>query len=407
MTSMITPLTRESVQPLVPPFSPIARAEGDDAIGGFLALAARADVISLAGGLPAPEGFPANDVAEATKWVLTHHAAEALQYSSAQGLLTWRQAIAQWETERGVPTGPENVLVVSGSQQALDLMGRAFCSPGDKLLVESPTYVGALEAFRLSGADCVSVPSDAEGLDPEALNTSHQGARFLYVMPTFQNPTGKTLSLERREALAQKARELDLWLLEDSPYQELYYDKAPPPSLRSFAPERTITLGSMSKVLSPGLRLGYILGPAHVIKALTRVKGAMDLHSSTFTQWVGTRLVSSGFMDKHLPRVRALYRHKADVLLAALESHREALQDATWTKPEGGMFIWMTLPDGMDATRLLERCLAAPQKVGFVPGTHFFADRGHANTVRLSFVTVSDDAINQAVETLVACYQQP
>lgn len=383
-----------------PHFSKIGAPKGNSAVTEILALAARPEVISFGGGLPAPEGFPVKEIREACDWVLDHDAARALQYSSVQGMPEFRKALAERETQKGVPTTADNILIASGSQQALDMIGRLFIDPGAKVLVESPTYLGALQAFDLSQPSYTALPVDDEGLNPAAMGEECRGARFAYVMPTFQNPTGRTLSLERRKLLAEKAREYDFWLVEDNPYGELYYGAEPPVSMRALAPERTITLNSMSKVLSPGFRLGYIMAPESIISALCEMKTAVDLHSSTFTQLVTARVLNQGLMTNHLPMVRKLYKDHAECMLKALEDYMPKRDDISWTHPNGGMFVWLQLPENVDSTDLMKKCLASDTPVGFVPGYAFFAVNPRNNCCRLSFVTVPEEKIIAGVKSI-------
>jgi 2-aminoadipate transaminase len=354
-------------------------------------------MISLAGGLPAPQSFPAEALRAAFDAVLATEPAQALQYSTTEGHPPLREWIAAQESARGVPTAAEQVLVVSGSQQALDLIGKAMVDEGQPLLVESPTYLGALQAFAPFGPALRQLPADEAGLLPQAIDGGlARGARLAYVMPSFQNPTGRTLGAERRSALAQAARRFDLWLIEDDPYGELWYREAPPASLRLHAPERTLRVGSFSKVLAPGLRLGYVVGPRAAIDLLARLKQATDLHTATLTQHVVARVLRDGLLDAQLPRVRQLYSSRAAAMLAALRAHMP--HGVRWTEPQGGMFVWLTVPAGVDTLRLLDRAIAAG--VAFVPGATFYADNAPHNTLRLSFVTVPDETIDRGVAIL-------
>ena len=357
----------------------------------------RPGMISLAGGLPAPQSFPAEALRAAFDAVLATEPAQALQYSTTEGHPPLREWIAAQESARGVPTAPEQVLVVSGSQQALDLIGKAMVDEGQPLLVESPTYLGALQAFAPFGPALRQLPADEAGLLPQAIDGGlARGARLAYVMPSFQNPTGRTLGAERRSALAQAARRFDLWLVEDDPYGELWYREAPPASLRLHAPERTLRVGSFSKVLAPGLRLGYVVGPRAAIDLLARLKQATDLHTATLTQHVVARVLRDGLLDAQLPRVRRLYASRAAAMLAALRAHMP--DGVRWTEPQGGMFVWLTVPAGVDTLRLLDRAIAAG--VAFVPGAPFYADSPRRDTLRLSFVTVPDETIDRGVAIL-------
>jgi 2-aminoadipate transaminase len=359
----------------------------------------RPGMISLAGGLPAPQSFPAEALRAAFDAVLATDAAQALQYSTTEGHPPLREWIAAQETARGVPTAADEVLVVAGSQQALDLIGKAFAEPGAPVLVESPTYLGALQAFNLFEPAYRALPTDDDGLLPEAIDAAlARDARLLYVMPNFQNPTGRSLSAARRATLAQAAREHGLWLVEDDPYGELWYRQAPPPSLRAYAPERTIRVCSFSKVLAPGLRLGFVIAPRECIELLVRLKQATDLHTATLTQRAAQRVLADGLLDRHLPGVRARYAAQAEVMQQALAASMPA--GVQWTQPAGGMFVWLTLPAHIDAMALLPQ--AIERKLAFVPGAPFFAQAPQPNTLRLSFVTVAPDKIRAAVAVLGA-----
>ena len=365
----------------------------------ILKVTMRPEVISLAGGLPAPESFPVEALRTAFDGELRDERAAraALQYSTTEGYLPLREWVAAQETARGVPTAADEVLIVAGSQQALDLLGKAFVEPEAPLLVESPTYLGALQAFNLFDPVYRTLPTDDEGLQPQAIDAGlARDARALYVMPNFQNPTGRTLSPARRIDLAQAARRHDLWLIEDDPYGELWYRQAPPPSLRSLAPERTIRVCSFSKVLAPGLRLGYVIAPRECIELLVRLKQATDLHTATLTQRAAQRVLAGGLLEAHLPPVRARYAQQCAAMLAALERAMPA--GVRWTRPEGGMFVWLTLPADVDAMALLPR--AIERNVAFVPGEPFYAAAPLRNTLRLSFVTVPPEKIAAAVAVL-------
>ena len=226
------------------------------------------------------------------------------------------------------------------------------------------------------------------------------GAKFAYVMPTYQNPTGRTISEERRRKLAEKARQYDFWLIEDNPYGELYYAERPPVSLRAFAPERTLRLGTMSKVLAPGFRLGYICGPKHVLNALKQMKTSMDLHTSTYTQLITARVLDQDLFSEHLPAVRRLYAEKAKVMLDSLEEFMPKHPEVSWTKPTGGMFIWLNLPKNVDSADLMKKVLASDVPVGFVPGVAFYTDNPEVNHCRLSFVTVPSEKIVAGIKSV-------
>lgn len=383
-----------------PSYSQIGKPKESSVIGEILALAARPEVISFAGGLPSAEGFPVKAIKDAADWVLETCPQVALQYSAVGGMPALLEAIAKIETDHGVPTTPDEVMIVSGSQQALDMIARVFTDEGDKVLVETPTYMGALYAFELCKPKFVSLPTDDEGLNPDLIDDRVAGAKFAYVMPTYQNPTGRTISEERRRKLAEKARQYDFWLIEDNPYGELYYAERPPVSLRACAPERTLRLGTMSKVLAPGFRLGYICGPKHVLNALKQMKTSMDLHTSTYTQLITARVLDQDLFSEHLPAVRRLYAEKAKVMLDSLEEFMPKHPEVSWTKPTGGMFIWLNLPKNVDSADLMKKVLASDVPVGFVPGVAFYTDNPEVNHCRLSFVTVPSEKIVAGIKSV-------
>lgn len=357
----------------------------------------RPDFISLGGGMPAPAAFPVAELRAAFDAELAENGAAAVQYSTTEGEPALREWVAERETANGLPTDPNQVLIVSGSQQALDLIAKAFVEPGAPVLVESPTYLGALQAFSAFGPDYRVVATDDEGFRPETVAAGAlDGARFMYVMPNFQNPGGRTLTEACRRDIAARARSADFWLVEDDPYGELWYRTPPPPSLRMWAPERTIRLGSLSKILAPGLRLGYVVAPPQAIDLLVRLKQGTDLQTGTLTQRAAARVMRSGLLDEHLPRIRAIYATQCAAMLEALES---CMPDGvTWTRPDGGMFVWVTLPERVDANELLTS--AVERGVIFAPGDGFYAIDPPANTLRLSFSNVPPERIRIGVGIL-------
>lgn len=373
---------------------------GSSPVREILALTAREEVISFAGGLPAPELFDVAGLRAAFAEALSdRHAGRALQYSTTEGHAPLRVALAARMEGRGLPTDPEDVLVTTGSQQALGLAASALLDPGDVVLVEDPSYLAALQSFALAGARLVPVPSGPDGPDPDAVRAlvlEHR-PKLLYVVPTFQNPTGRTISAAGRAALAALAGELGLWLLEDDPYGELRYDGQPLPSLGSFpgAEDRTIAVSSLSKVLAPGLRIGWLRAPEGLKRALTIAKQAGDLHTSTVDQMAAATVLAAG-MEAHLERLRATYRARRDALLEGLPGVLPA--GSTWNEPDGGMFVWARLPDGSDAAALLVRALA--RDVAFVPGAPFYAGPADPVTLRLSFTTHGPEEIAEGLRRL-------
>ena len=368
------------------------------AIREILKLTDRPGIISMAGGLPSPKAFPLDAFTEACQTVMQRDGGAALQYSTTEGLPALRQAIADflpWNVD------PEQILITTGSQQALDLIGKVFLDAGSRLLVEKPTYLGALQAFTPMEPVAVGVDSDDEGMlvDDFAakVGTGADKARMAYVLPNFQNPTGRTMSEARRQALVEKAKELDIPLIEDNPYGDLWYETEPHLPLAARNPEGVIYMGSFSKVLAPGLRIGFIVAPKSVYGKLTQAKQAADLHTPSFNQRVVAEVIKDGFLDRHVPTIRAMYKAQRDAMLSALDREMAGL-DVSWTRPVGGMFLWVKLPAGMDAQTLLGA--AVERGMAFVPGAPFYAGDAQNNTLRLSYVTVSAEQINTGIKSL-------
>ena len=368
------------------------------AIREILKLTDRPGIISMAGGLPSPKAFPLDVFTAACQSVMQRDGAAALQYSTTEGFAPLRQAIADflpWSVD------PEQILITTGSQQALDLIGKVFLDKDSRLLVEKPTYLGALQAFAPMEPVPVGVDSDDEGMliadfEKQAGSGANK-ARLAYVLPNFQNPTGRTMSEARRQALVEKAKELDIPLIEDNPYGDLWYEGEPPLPLAARNPEGVIYMGSFSKVLAPGLRIGFIVAPKSVYGKLTQAKQAADLHTPSFNQRVVAEVIKDGFLDRHVPTIRAMYKAQRDVMLMALEREMAGL-DVQWTRPVGGMFLWVKLPAGMDAQTLLAK--AVERNMAFVPGAPFYAGDAQVNTLRLSYVTVSAEQINLGIKAL-------
>ncbi|WP_423197824.1 MULTISPECIES: aminotransferase-like domain-containing protein [unclassified Cupriavidus] len=362
------------------------------AIREILKVTERPEVISFAGGLPSPASFPVAAMEAAVARVFADNPQAALQYASTEGYLPLREFVA-----RRYHVGVERVLITTGSQQALDLIAKVMIDPGSPVLVETPSYLGALQAFSLFEPEFVSVPSDERGLLPDALTPElTAGARFLYALPNFQNPTGRRLPLDRREALVARAKALGLLLVEDDPYGELSYTGDQLPTLLSMNPDGVIYMGSFSKILAPGLRLGFVIAPPELHFKLCQAKQASDLHTPSFTQRLAYETVRDGLLERHIPTIRALYGKQCEVMLDALSRHMP--QGVTWNRPEGGMFIWVELPEGLDSMTLLEE--AVRRNVAYVPGAPFYAGAPRKNTLRLAFVTVPPERIEQGVAIL-------
>ncbi|WP_043264811.1 PLP-dependent aminotransferase family protein [Streptomyces sp. CT34] len=384
----------------VPELAARAARTGSSPVRDILALTSRPEVISFAGGLPAPELFDAEGIATAFQQVLAEAPQRALQYSPSEGDPDLRAAVAARSTARGLPTDPDDLLITTGSQQGLTLLATALLEPGDVVLVEDPCYLAALQIFSLAGARVVPVPTDDEGIDPAALDeiAAREQPRLLYIVPTFQNPTGRTLSAERRAAVAEVAARRGLWIAEDDPYGELRFEGEPQPWIASFpgAEDRTALLGSFSKVMAPGLRLGTLRAPAVLRRACVIAKQAADLHTSTVDQAAAARYLAIADLDAHLVRVRDAYRERRNALVDGLAG---ALPEGSrWNRPAGGMFVWATLPAGYDATALLPKVVR--HDVAYVPGAPFFAGRPDPAAMRLSFVTHPPEEITEGLVRL-------
>lgn len=380
-------------------FSKRASALQSSAIREILKITELPEVISFAGGLPSPNTFPITQIKHAVDGIMnSDEAFSALQYGPTEGYKPLREWVANLLNQReNTQLTTDNVLIVTGSQQALDLIGKALIDEGTKVLVETPTYLGALQTFTQYNPHYVSIASDDQGLDPDQLSDADaKAANFLYTIPNFQNPTGRRLSEERRKKLAAKAQANNLLMIEDDPYGELDYQGHRLPSLISFAPENTVYLGSFSKILAPGMRLGYVVGPVEFIRKLVQLKQAADLHTPSYTQHIAYQVIKDGYLNTHIPTIRELYKSRCQFMLAQLKKYMP--DTVRWTKPEGGMFIWVELPEHIDSTELLTT--AVKNNVAFVPGETFFATNPKKNCLRLAFVTVSEERIEQGIKIL-------
>ena len=381
---------------------------GSSVIRELLKLTEQPDIISFAGGLPAPEVFPVKEFQEACNRVLTEFGAQALQYSTTEGYKPLREMIARHIARYSVPITAENVLITSGSQQALDFIGRLFINRGDYVVVESPTYLGALQAWNAYGAQYISVPSDEDGMIVDKLEEALRiGPKFIYVLPNFQNPSGSTLSLERRRRLVLLADQYGVPIVEDDPYGQLRYDGEHLPSVvyldNHFRNDgeaeysgNVIYLSTFSKLLAPGLRVAWVIAPPQVIRKLVMAKQAADLHTSSFNQYVAHEVAKGGFLDEHVKVIRATYKERRDVMIEMMEEMFPS--EVHWTKPKGGMFLWGVLPEGIDAAEVLK--VAVERKVAFVPGAAFHQNGGGLNTMRINFSYSSPDNIREGVTRL-------
>jgi len=386
----------ENPNPIQWQFSQRAEQLQSSAIREILKITMRPEIISFAGGLPSPQTFPVERMREAYDAVLSRAGKVALQYGPSDGYAPLREWIADSLSTSDCPIVPEQVLMLSGSQQGLDLLGKVLIDEGSKILVETPSYLGALQAFSVYRPEFVSVATDDDGLVPEALDAVGQGARLLYSLPNFQNPTGRSMTLARRIALVEACARLRVPLIEDDPYGALSYNGEPLPKLLNMNPAGVVYMGSFSKVLTPGIRLGYAVAPVPLARKMEQAKQATDLHTAQLTQMVVHEVVKDGFLTEHIPTIRKLYAAQCQSMLDALQEFFPA--GATWTRPQGGMFIWVTLPAHINSMELLEAAVA--QNVAFVPGAPFYANTPASNTLRLSFVTVPPEQIRIGVEKL-------
>jgi 2-aminoadipate transaminase len=382
------------------------------AIREILKLADKPDVISLAGGLPAAEAFPVNAVRDATQRVLRHTPQQALQYAASEGYEPLREWVADHLLRtQGMVCTPDQVLITSGSQQGLDLMGKLLIDVGSEVLVQSPTYLGALQAFNAYEASFAPLdpPSAVARSAPTvAVGGSVGNPRMAYVQANFQNPSGAVLTLQERAAIVATAKRLQVPIVEDNPYAELWYDTPPPPSLASLWPQGVAYLGSFSKSLAPGLRLGYVVTPPALFGKLLQAKQACDLHTPIFNQRVVHDVLCQASFEQHGHALRTLYAARRNAMQDALAQHMSGL--ATWTKPSGGMFFWLTLAAPLDAFDTLDTLALLPtavaRGVAYVPGAPFFAQAPQHHTLRLSFTTVSPDKIHEGVALLAQVFRQ-
>lgn len=381
------------------------------AIRELLKLTAQPGVISFAGGLPAPELFPVEEFRQAADLVLRANGPRCLQYSTTEGDPGLREMIVRHMARYGIVVDIDNVLITSGSQQALDLIGKVLINPGDKVLTEEPTYLGALQAFTMYGADYVTIPLDEEGMQTSRLEAAlRAGPKFLYVLPNFQNPAGTTLSLPRRLQLVALAERYGLPIVEDDPYGQLRFEGDHVQPLVVLDAEmqhcergkycgNVIYLSTFSKTLAPGLRLGWVVAPTDVIRRLVQAKQGTDLHTSTFDQMVVYRVASGGFIDRHVRRIREVYRRRRDLMLSCLEgAFPDPAMGVRWTRPQGGLFLWVELPESIDTTQLLQKAIA--RKVAFVPGAPFHPLGGGQHTMRLNFSNASEAMIEEGIGRL-------
>jgi 2-aminoadipate transaminase len=356
------------------------------------------DVISFAGGLPAPELFPLREFEEACAHVLRTSGQEALQYGLTEGYMPLKEELAEKMQKYGVPAEPHNILLTNGSQQALDLIGRVFIEAGETIVTGKPTYLGALQAWKVYRPKIIGIPVDEEGMQMDALEEvlKHESPKFIYVLPNFHNPMGVTMTYERRRKLVKLAADRGVPIVEDDPYGELRFEGEDVTPIIVMHKENVLYLGTFSKILAPGIRLGWVVAPEGVIKKLVQAKQATDLHTSTFIQMITHDIMKRGILKAHSKEIRRVYGERRHIMTAAMAEHFP--RGVKWTEPEGGLFLWTALPEGIDTMPLLEKAVEA--KVAYVPGTVFFPDDSGTNTMRLNFSNTREELIPEGIQRL-------
>jgi len=378
------------------------------AIRELLKLTERPEVISFGGGMPAPEIFPVKQVGEACERILANYSDKALQYGTTEGYNPLRQMLVNDAVKNGLSCDLDNIMITSGSQQALDLLGKIFINPGDHILVETPTYLGALQAWNAYECEYYTVKSDEHGMLPDSLEEGlKKNPKFVYVLPNFQNPTGISFTLERRKKVVELADKYGVPIIEDDPYGKLRYEGVDIPTLAQLDSEmrgqskgqyngNVIYLSTFSKILAPGIRLAWVIAPPEAISKIAQAKQGADLNTSTFNQLIAYEVGKDGFLDEHVKVIRKVYNERRDVMLDALEEHFP--NSIHWTHPDGGLFLWATLPEGNDAAELMKEALK--ENVAYVPGGSFHPLGGGENTMRLNFSFSNPQTINEGMGRL-------
>lgn len=382
-------------------FSKRVPADGTDAVGAILKAAADPKIISFAGGLPAPELFPVEGMKEATDKVYAEHGQQALQYGAAKGVTELRELILKRVKEKeNIDAKLDNVMVTTGSEQAIDLVGKAFVNPGDTVLVEEPTYLCALDVFRSYGANFVSVPMDDDGMKMDALEEAlkaHPETALVYTVPNFQNPTGRTMPAERRKKFAELAAKYDVPVLEDNPYGDIRFAGEHVPSVKSFDHAgKVFYMSTFSKILAPGFRLGWLVADPKVIEKLTVLKQSADLHTDNLVQYVVTEFFKENDVDAHVKEISDLYGKRKQLMIDGIKKYFP--KDVKYTDPEGGMFLWVEVPGVTDTVELFKQCLE--HNVAFVPGDPFFAGKPQPGTFRLNYSNMQEDQIEVGLKRL-------
>ena len=381
------------------------RNMGASAIREILKVVSRPGMISLAGGIPAPESFPMDILQDIIDTVMSTYGSRALQYDLTEGFLPLREALVCYLAAKGIESTADKILVTSGSQGVLDGLGKILITPGDQVAVEAPTYLGALQAFAPYAPRYVQIDADDQGMLPDALEQalSTHAIKFIYLVANFQNPTGRTLPMQRRRAIADIIRRHDTLLVEDDPYGDLRYRGTPLPPIKTLAPDQVVYISTLSKVLAPGLRVGFCLAPPLIHRWLVLAKQGVDLHTSTFNQAIAAEYLRGGHLTRHLPRIIALYRPRQQAMLDAMQ--RFFPNWFSWSKPDGGMFVWVQGALGMDMEIINQQAIA--RNTAFVPGTFFFARPGDGReTFRLNYTMADEATLCRAIEILGEVFRE-
>lgn len=373
---------------------------GVDTVGEILKVAASPNVISFAGGLPAPELFPTSELQQATDRVYQTSAESALQYSNSNGFHRLREILAQRMARRGVSCDADNIAITTGSQQSIDLISKMFINRGDTILVEKPTYMSALDVFNTYGAKIVGVEMDDDGLRMDALEQAlkdHPEAKFLYTVPTFQNPTGRTLPVDRRQRMVELARQYDIVIIEDDPYGQLRFAGDPVPAVKSFDSDgRVFYLSTFSKTLTPGLRTGWVVADPAFIKHFTVIKQSADLHTDNVAQQVIAEFLTDFNIDEHIAKIRQVYRQREQLMIEQIQKHFPT--GVKYTNPDGGLFIWVEIPGNINTQDLFDQCIK--NNVAFVPGEPFYPGEPESGAFRLNFSNMSEEKIKDGIQRL-------
>ncbi len=363
----------------------------------ILKVVSQPGMISLAGGIPAPESFPLEIISELTRRVVADYGAQAFQYDLTEGFVPLREALSTYLQPKGIRATADEIIIGSGSQGFLDAIGKVLISPGDHVAVEAPTYLGAIQAFNPYEPEYVRMDTDGDGLIPESLDQvlGRHRIKIIYLVPTFQNPSGRTITLARRQAIAEIIQRRAALLIEDDPYSPLRYRGEYLPPIKTFAPDNVVYISTLSKVFAPGLRLGFCVAPALIQRWMVLAKQGVDLHTSTFNQALAAEYLAGGYLDKHLPKIVALYRPRQEAMLNALDAYFP--EDFHWSRPEGGMFLWVEGP--LDSEALYQKAIV--HNVAFVPGRYFFTTPGEGlGTMRLNYTMADPATIDKAIAVL-------